>query len=120
MQQQPNMLIAFFQEVFQRFKTKSPKFFRIWQLITGLGAAITGIPATLQQFGVVIPPPYDVTANKVIAAVSTGMFIMSALTTQSTIVAGKDGEPPLKQTQDNLKFTAATEINNTTKELAGK
>lgn len=118
--QQPNMLIAFLQELLQRFFTKSPKFFRIWQLITALGAAITGLPEALKMLGIHLPVALCILENKFIATLSTGMFIMSALTTQSTIVAGKAGEPPLKQTDTKLPFTAATEIKNTTAALADK
>ena len=108
---QQNMLIAFLQEFLQRFFTKSPKFFRIWQLITAIGAAITGIPEAAQQLGINIPSLISHPLGKFIAAISTGMFIMSALTTQSKIV-GVDNSTGnvLKSTNStDLPFTAAVE-----------
>ena len=112
------MALAFFQELLQRFFTKSPLFFRIWQWISATAAILTGIPPLLVSWGITIPHPYDALSSKFIAALTTGMWVMSRLTTQSTIVAGKDGEPPLKQTTaTDLPFTAATEIKNITNDL---
>lgn len=108
---QQNMLIAFFQELLQRFFTKSPKFFRIWQWITAIGASITGIPEAASQLGINIPSLISHPLGKFMAAVSTGMFIMSALTTQSKIV-GTDATTgaTLKITNGtDLPFTAANE-----------
>lgn len=114
-----NMALAFLQELLQRFFTKSPLFFRIWQWISATAAIITGIPPLLVQWGITLPAPWDIASNKFIAALTTGMWVMSRLTTQSAIVAGKDGEPPLKQTSaGSLPFTAATEIKNTTEVLS--
>lgn len=111
MNKQPNVLLAFFQELLQRFFTKSPKFFRIWQLITAIGTAITGIPEFLGMFNIVLPHPYDIFSNKFIAAVSLGMFIMSAATAQSKPVAvfGITGDVLKKTDEKALPFTAAQE-----------
>jgi MFS superfamily sulfate permease-like transporter len=114
MQQQPNMLIAFLQELLQRFFTKSPKFFRIWQTITAIAAAITGIPEACAYFGITLPDSVTILQNKFIAAVSTGMFIMSALTTQSKTTGDSVNGQPLKITDaKSLPFTSAQEIKKT-------
>lgn len=109
MQPQTNMLIAFLQELLQRFFTKSPKFFRIWQMITAIAAAITGIPETLAYFNITLPPALSIFENKFIAAVSTGMFIMSAMTSQSKIAGTRNGEPVKQTDACALPFTAAQE-----------
>lgn len=105
-----NLLISFLQELLQRFFTKSPKFFRIWQLITAIATAITGLPEALVYFGVTLPPSIAFFENKIIAAISTGMFIMSALTTQSKAVGSTFNSQPTKVTDSvKLPFTAAAE-----------
>ncbi len=111
MANQPNMLIAFLQEMLQRFFTKSPKFFRIWQLITGLAAAVTGIPEALAYFHIDLPSSLAILSSKFIAAVSTGMFIMSALTTQSKATSVTSDGIVLKETdKGKLPFTSQSEI----------
>lgn len=108
---QNNMLLAFLQELLQRFFTKSPKFFRIWQLITAIAAAITGLPELLAYFGVALPETLATFQNKFLAALSTGMFIMSALTTQSKATGVISHGQPVKTTDAKaLPFTAAQEV----------
>ena len=114
MPQKPNMLIAFLQELLQRFFTKSPKFFRIWQWISASAAAITGLPEALAYFNITLPPSLSVFQNKFITAVTLGMWVMSRLTTQSKIVGSDENGVKLKQTNaDALPFTAAAEGGDT-------
>lgn len=104
------MLLAFLQELFKRFATKSPTFFRIWQIVFAVVSAATGIPELLQWFGVDLPPQLDFLANKVIATASTVGYLMAALTTQSTTVGvTHEGEVVKKTNEVRLPFTAATE-----------
>ena len=77
------MALAFLQELLQRFFTKSPLFFRIWQWISATAAIITGIPPLLVQWGITLPAPWDIASNKFIAALTTGMWVMSRLTTHA-------------------------------------
>lgn len=108
-QDQQNLALAFFQELLQRFFTKSPLFFRIWQWISASTAVITGIPPLLVQLGITLPAPYDALSNKFIAALTTGMWIMSRLTTQNPVVAATSEGTLLKRTSNQLPFTAAAE-----------
>lgn len=109
MQNQP-MLISFFQELFKRFATKSPKFFRIWQLVLGALTLITGVPELLEYFNVALPEGVQVLANKAVAMASSGAFVMSLMTTQSTTVGVTDTGEVVKKTNENkLPFTAHVE-----------
>ncbi len=112
-----NLFLAFLQELFKRFATKSPKFFQIFQWISGAATAITGLPAFLTQLGVTLPPAVLAVENKFIAAVSLGALFMSMLTTQSTINSISPQGVANKQTNpEKLPFTAAVEVKTAVKE----
>jgi hypothetical protein len=104
-----NMLIAFLQENIQRLFTKSPLFFKWWQIITILLMAITGVPEALLYFGVVLPPDIAFFANKIIAAAALGALLMSKLTTQSKAVGVSEIGTVLKTTDKQLPFTLQAE-----------
>ena len=83
-------------------------------MITAIAAAITGIPEALAYFGVTLPASLAMFENKFLAAVSTGMFIMSALTTQSQATGRTiDGQPVKVTNAEALPFTAAQEVKKT-------
>lgn len=110
MQQQPNMTIAFLQELLQRLFTKSPLFFRIWQWISGLTAIVTGLPATLAWFGITLPPSMLMLQNKAVTYAALGALLMSKLTTQSKAAGVLPGGDLVKKTDTAaLPFTAANE-----------
>jgi hypothetical protein len=110
MQPSNNVLVAFLQELLQRFATKSPKFFRIWQLVLSIVTAVTGLPETLQMLGITLPPSLCFFENKIVAACTAGAFFMSLLTTQSKPVAIMENGELLKKTNEKqLPFTAEME-----------
>lgn len=105
-----NPLISFIAENLNRLFTKSPKFFKVWLWIAGLTSAITGLPGALATFGIILPSPWDITANKTVAIAATVAWFMAKLTTQSKIVdVSKDGTPLKETNVDKLPFTAQAE-----------
>jgi len=70
------MLITdFFKDVYTRFSSKSPLFFRIIQVISGIATLITGLPAIFEQVGIkfdTFPSPYR---NTVMVASIVGLVI---------------------------------------------
>lgn len=105
-----NPLILFLQELFLRFKTKSPKFFKIWQLISGAATIICGLPEALEYFHITPPDVMLSLMNKTISRIASGLFIMSMLSTQSKTVGVTKEGAALKQTNpDLLPFTSQIE-----------
>lgn len=105
-----NPLILFLSEIFTRLKTKSPKFFQIWQLISGIVVAVSGLPGFLQMLSITLPPQFLVLENKTVAVAASVAFLMSALTTQGTSVVVDGSGTVLKKTNEkNLPFTAQVE-----------
>lgn len=108
--QQQNPFLAWLQESLQRLFKKSPKFFRIWQMVLGFTVVVTGLPALLTGWGIELPEALTILQNKVIAYISTGAFIMTQLSTQSTVVGVTPQGDILKKTdQKALPFTAQQE-----------
>lgn len=115
---QNNLFLAFLQELFSRFAKKSPKFFQIFQWISGTLAALTGLPAFLTDtLHVTLPPVLLTFENKLIGAISVGALFMSLLPSQSTINSISPQGPVNKQTDPaKLPFTAAVELKTAEKE----
>lgn len=106
-----NQLLNFLIELFQRLRTKKPKFFVYLQWITGALGAITGLPSFLAQFNITLPPAATAMENKYVAWATIGFLIASQLTSASkTQTVTADGAV-LKQTdQKKLPFTAKAEV----------
>jgi hypothetical protein len=114
MLQPQTSLKAFLQELFMRFKTKSPKFFQIIQWISASLVMITTLPTLLDEieaFGITFP---DIVYSHVTIAVryaSIGIFLISMLTTQSKPAGVTEDGTVLKKTDETkLPFTAGDEI----------
>lgn len=106
-----NLFVAFLKELFLRFSTKSPKFFRIFQLISGVCGAVTGLPEVLSGLGISLPENLTVLQNKAVAYAAMGVFFTSLMTSQSKTMGTKEDGTVLKQTDDTkLPFTAANEV----------
>lgn len=90
-----NPLIAFLQELYQRFIAKSPKFFVIWQWILGAITAVTGIPDLLVELGVTLPAPFNSIVMKAVAIATGAMFIMAKLPVQNTNETTTSGAPKM-------------------------
>lgn len=113
-----NPFISFLQEIFLRLSSKSPLFFRIFQLLSGAVIAVSGLPLTLQWLGITLPPPYDALTNKTVAICSIVALFFSALTTQGKTVAIDQNGTPVKQSNSNkLPFTSQQESKAVEKEI---
>jgi len=104
-------LMDYLKELLQRLKTKKPKFFVVLQIITGVLGAITGLPAFLAQFSIILPPAALVLENKYVAWASIGFMIASQLTTSSpAATVTKDGVVLTKTDEKKLPFTEKVEV----------
>lgn len=110
MNQNQNPFIAWFVELANRFATKSPKFFKVLQFVSGAVTAIAGIPALFAIYNIPLPEAFTFFQNKYAGAIALGMFIISLLPTQSKIVGMDEAGSPLKSTNEKaLPFTAQQE-----------
>ena len=83
-------LITFVSELITRFFGKTPKFFQYVQLASVIVALITGLPAFLEQSGVVLPAAVGAIASKVVSVASIVAAIIAQLTV-TTDVKNKEG-----------------------------
>jgi len=102
---QSNPLVAFLVEIFGRISAKSPKFFQIWQWISGAVVAVSGLPALLTALNVVLPPALTVLENKTVGIAASVAFFMSLMTVQTPPQAN----PPAKL-QAKLPFTSKASL----------
>lgn len=107
-----NIVILFLKENLQRLFTKSPLFFKIWTLITGVLVLITGLPDFLTWItagGITIPDLWNTYITNAVAWASRAGLFMSVLTTQSKPITLDTGQI-IKQTDEKaLPFTAKAE-----------
>lgn len=108
----PNIL-TFLQETLQRLFTKSPKFFKVWMLISGALVLITGLPDFINFLhiaGFTIPNVWNEHVTIAVAWASRAALLMATLTTKSIPIAKTEGGNILKVTDETkLPFTAAVE-----------
>lgn len=115
----PNPLIAWLQENFLRLTSKSPAFFKIWQIITGIPVLIIALPEALRILNIDLPQVFSQHVQTAVSWAATGMFLMSFLPTQSKVVAVDQHGTAIKQTNsDLLPFTALKEEKAVEKEQA--
>lgn len=102
--------LNFLREALERVFKKSPKFFKWWQIISGIFATLTGVPWVLEQFNVNLPPPFDVMANKAIAFFSAGALFMAQFPVKPTVVAQtSEGNAVTVMDKTNMPFTEKSE-----------
>lgn len=105
-----NIFIAYIKELIQRFATKSPKFFRILQMIAGAITAITGLPPLLAYYHIPLPEAVTFLQNKYAGLISFGFFLASLLPSQNKIAGVDETGKPLTSTNEKLlPFTAKHE-----------
>lgn len=105
-----NPLWLFLQEIVLRFRSKSPKTFVIIQWLSGVTAAITGLPGAIQALGLALPPAATFFESKIVAAATTASLIMARLPIMSKPIAVTADGVLLKQANDvSAPFTAASE-----------
>ena len=113
-----NPLINFLVETFQRFFLKSPKFFRVWKIITGIPVLLIALPNALTILNINLPQIFNDHVTDIVGWATTAMFMMSFLPSESKAVAVDQFGTPVKQTNvDKLPFTAVEECKEVTKEM---
>jgi len=105
-----NPLLAYLQELFLRLSTKSPKFFKIIQLVSAIATLVTGLPGLFSELGIKLPDWATVLQSKTIAFATLTALFISKLPTQSTLMTTTTTGEVLKRTDETkLPFTAANE-----------
>lgn len=81
-------ILAFVQETLQRLFNKSPKFFKVWNLINAVVAVVAGIPALLIQLDIILPPDKHWVAVliKLSATAGTWGYLMGKLSVERPVV----------------------------------
>jgi hypothetical protein len=103
-----NAALAFLIETIQRLKTKSPKFFKYWNIFNGAIAIIADVPTILSMFDVQLPAaPWTHIVTKIIGAAATWGWIMTKLTTERSTVTNNDEVVEAKAVK--LPFTEKAE-----------
>ena len=112
-----NPLIAWLQENFLRVTAKSPKFFKVWKIITGIPVLVIALPEALRILNINLPQVFSQHVQTAVSWAATGMFLMSFLPTQSPVVAIDQNGTPIKQTNpEKLPFTSQSEAKAAIKE----
>lgn len=112
------MIILWLKENLQRLFVKSPTFFKIWGVISAFFAALTTLPdliSSISALGIHIPDLWNQKATLIVRCVSLAFVFMSSLTTQSKPAAIKTDGTVLKETHENLSFTAVKELKDADK-----
>ena len=100
-----NPIIAWLSETLDRFLSKSPKYFRIWNAILVIIGALPQIPVALTYLDITLPTPIsDKVARIITIAAAFGIF-MSKLTVKNATIIAAD------LTNNKLEFTAAKDLN---------
>jgi len=87
-----NPLVLFLGELLSRFATKSPRFFRVFKLISGVTYAITGLPEVIKWAGIKLPPTLCTFENHVVSVAAAAVFFMSMLTVDKNSIPPDDSE----------------------------
>ena len=114
-----NMILKWLGENIQRLFTKSPLFFKIWQIISLILIAISWVPDLLNLIpGISIPDLWNVQITLVVKYASFVALFMSSLSTQSKAVGvttkaagGIPSGTVIKTTDVKLPFTVQAEQN---------
>lgn len=113
-----NPLIAFLQENILRLFAKSPVFYKVWQVITGLPVLIIALPEALRLMNIELPQVFNQHVQTIVSWAASGMFLMSLLSAQSKTVAVDQNGAAVKQTDaSKLPFTALKEAKAVEKDI---
>lgn len=105
-----NVFFDFISETLQRLFQKSPKFFKWWQIVSGIFTIGAGIPYLLVQCNVHLPEPFATMSNKAITFFAAGAWFMSKLTVKSPPIAQtENGEAITVLDKTKLPFTTKSE-----------
>ncbi len=108
--QQSNQLLNFLIECFKRLTAKSPTFFKVWKVITGIPVLIIALPDALKILNIHLPQIFNDNITTAVSWASSAAFIMAFFPTQSAPIAVDQNGTPVKQTDTSkLPFTAVSE-----------
>lgn len=79
-------ILLFFKELIIRLGAKSPKFFKVIQTIALVAGLVTGVPALLEYFDVVLPAALEVIANKAVSIASFVALFIASLTVDPKVI----------------------------------
>lgn len=114
---QTNPFVLWLRESLQRLFKKSPKFFQVWQWVTGFVTALTGLPALITAIGITLPPAALAFENKIVAYIAMGMFFMSLFPTQNAINSiSPQGVPNQQLNPKVMPFTLKADLKQAAKE----
>lgn len=113
-----NPLIAWIQELFLRLTAKSPAFYKVWQIISGIPVLIVALPNALQLLNIHLPQIFDQHVQDVVGWAATAMLFMSLTSAQGKTVAVDQNGTAVKQTNpDKLPFTSMQEEKAVAKDI---
>lgn len=105
-----NQFLNFVAELIKRFATKSPKFFKVLQIILGAVTAVTGLPELLTWLSIPLPAWMTYLSNSGVAWATLSAFLMALLPADTPVVAQTQDGTQLKATNEaKLPFTAKAE-----------
>lgn len=114
---QNNPFVLWLRESLQRLFKKSPRFFQVWQWVTGFVTALTGLPELITAIGVKLPAAALAFENKAVALISMGMFFMSLFPTQPTLNSiSPQGVPNMQLNPRTMPFTLKADLKQAVKE----
>lgn len=96
-----NALFDFLAEIVIRLRAKSPKFFRVLQILSAVTAFIAGVPYVLIALGVVLPDWAVTFENKVVAIAAIVATFLNGLPVEQPAGSGVEQAP----TDGTLKAT---------------
>ena len=107
-------LITFLQEILQRLKTKSPRFFKVWNFINSVILLFSGIPTILnmlniQSLNVILPNKATEVVLKIIAFSAAWGLFMNKLTVKNTHEVVEDSGTLIQKPCTDLPFTSKKE-----------
>lgn len=114
---QNNPFVLWLRESLQRLFKKSPRFFQVWQWVTGFVTALTGLPELITAIGIKLPAAALAFENKAVALISMGMFFMSLFPTQPTLNSiSPQGVPNMQLNPRTMPFTLKADLKQAVKE----
>lgn len=75
-----NSILSFAAELLTRLFGKTPKFFKIVQILSIVVTLLSGLPAYLQESGVILPEYLNAIASKVVAVCGIVATVIAQLT----------------------------------------
>ncbi len=99
-----NPIYSWLSETVQRLFSKSPAYFKIWNIILAILALAPQLPAALAYLQITLPSPWAPVVNRLISGAALLMLFMSKLTVKDATAIAADTNSP------KLPFTASKDL----------